>query len=74
VELHPGYDRRVVKAFETVRCLACGGAYTKPMGRGTATANPGCPDCGYLGWLPFSVEEPSLQHRFDAGRRPRRPA
>jgi predicted nucleic acid-binding Zn-ribbon protein len=40
-----------------VRCLECGSSYSKPSGGGTAAANPGCPDCGYLGWLPFSAEE-----------------
>lgn len=34
----------------TVRCLSCGVSYAKPGGRGIVKANPGCPDCGYLGW------------------------
>jgi hypothetical protein len=34
----------------TVRCLACGATYAKPEGRGTVKTNPGCPECGYLGW------------------------
>jgi len=72
VELYQGYENRLVKAFARVRCLDCGGAYTKPMGRGTAAANPGCPECGYLGWLPFSAEEPPQQHRFDADLLPLR--
>ena len=30
----------------------CGAAYAKPTGgRNRASANPGCPECGYLGWL-----------------------
>jgi predicted nucleic acid-binding Zn-ribbon protein len=37
--------------IETVRCLSCGSAYTKPASGGTVRANPGCPDCGYLGWV-----------------------
>lgn len=59
----------IAQAFEPVRCLACASTYAKPTGRGTAAANPGCPECGYLGWLPFSPEAP-LRHRFDADRRP----
>ena len=37
--------------IKTVRCLSCGEAYTKPAGGGTVLANPGCPDCGYVGWV-----------------------
>jgi hypothetical protein len=40
---------------EAVRCLECGAVYSKPAGRGTLKANPGCPDCGYLGWLAASI-------------------
>jgi NAD-dependent SIR2 family protein deacetylase len=71
MESHQGYTGQVVRAFATVRCLDCGSTYTKPMGRGTAAANPGCPECGYLGWLPFSAA-PSQQSRFDADPLPRR--
>jgi len=35
-----------------VQCLLCGAHYAKPNTDRTATANPGCPRCGYLGWLP----------------------
>jgi hypothetical protein len=72
VELHQGFENRVVKAFARVRCLDCGSSYSKPMGRGTAAANPGCPTCGYLGWVPFSGEEAPPQHRFDADLLPLR--
>src|SRR2546428_71681 len=41
--------------IESVRCLECGAVYAKPAGGGTARANPGCPDCGYVGWLSGSV-------------------
>jgi hypothetical protein len=37
-----------------VRCLGCGKQYVKPGGRGTLSSNPGCPECGYVGWLPSS--------------------
>ena len=35
----------------SVRCLECGAVYAKPAGGGTVHSNPGCPDCGYLGWV-----------------------
>jgi hypothetical protein len=25
--------------------------YVKPTGGGTVSANPGCPECGYVGWV-----------------------
>ena len=71
MELHQGYAGQVVRAFATVSCLDCGITYSKPMGRGTAAANPGCPECGYLGWLPFSGGPPP-QSRFDADPQLRR--
>ena len=37
--------------YENVRCLECGTVYAKPSRGGTAKANPGCPHCGYVGWL-----------------------
>jgi len=59
--------------LESVRCLECGGIYAKPAGGGTVEKNPGCPDCGYVGWLAASV--PGSDHlaprRSGAGR-PRR--
>lgn len=39
---------------ETVRCLDCSTEYTKPTGGGTLSRNPGCPECGYIGWLPIA--------------------
>jgi predicted nucleic acid-binding Zn-ribbon protein len=41
--------------YENVRCLECGTEYAKPARGGTARANPGCPECGYVGWLSVSV-------------------
>ncbi len=49
----------------TVRCLSCGATYAKPEGRGTVKTNPGCPECGYLGW---SLVDPELTPA-DARRR-----
>lgn len=48
----------VVRPFtrlDRVRCLDCGLAYAKPAGGGTVRDNPGCPSCGYLGWIPAGV-------------------
>ncbi len=36
--------------LESVQCLECGAVYAKPAGGGTVQENPGCPDCGYVGW------------------------
>jgi len=44
-------DWRPVSRIERVRCLGCGIAYVKPRGGGTVSANPGCPECGYVGWV-----------------------
>ena len=38
--------------YESVRCLECDTVYAKPSRGGTARLNPGCPECGYVGWLP----------------------
>jgi hypothetical protein len=42
---------RSLVALETVRCLQCSWIYSKPLAGGTADRNPGCPMCGYVGWL-----------------------
>jgi predicted nucleic acid-binding Zn-ribbon protein len=56
-----------LEVLHTVRCLACGGVYSKPSHGGTVTANPGCPDCGYLGWFATSSATAlALRHRFAA--------
>ena len=36
---------------KTVRCLSCGATYAKPSRGGTVGANPGCPECEYVGWV-----------------------
>ena len=41
--------------IESVRCLGCGTIYAKPARGGTVAANPGFPDCGYLGWLSLAL-------------------
>ena len=48
-----------------VRCLGCGVVYSKPARGGTVAANPGCPHCGYVGWLSASSATAlALRHRF----------
>jgi phage FluMu protein Com len=58
-----------LELLQTVRCLECSAVYSKPSGGGTATANPGCPECGYVGWVKTTapITEPSLQRRSVAG-------
>jgi hypothetical protein len=53
----------LIAAFESVRCLECGEVYAKPLGGGTVEKNPGCPLCGYVGWIPLTrpAERASLR-------------
>jgi hypothetical protein len=44
-------DELRLSQIETVRCLSCGASYAKPASGGTVRANPGCPECGYVGWV-----------------------
>jgi hypothetical protein len=37
--------------YERVLCLECGFVYAKPAKGGTTRENPGCPRCGYVGWI-----------------------
>ena len=58
--------------LESVQCLDCGVVYAKPTGGGTVQTNPGCPDCGYVGWVGArtnSFTEAWTPSRSDAGRR-----
>jgi hypothetical protein len=58
-----------LSVYENVLCLECGSVYTKPTRGGTARANPGCPDCGYVGWVAtrVPVTTGSEPHRSDEG-------
>lgn len=69
---HRGQWGLRLRVLHSVRCLECGSVYAKPAGGGTAAMNPGCPDCGYLGWLPVSAVEASPPLRSAAGHRRRR--
>lgn len=65
-------DRGNVVQIERVRCLECGATYTKPVDGGTVTENPGCPRCGYLGWIRAAIPAaPAELHRSAADRRRR---
>jgi hypothetical protein len=56
--------------FESVCCLECGEIYSKPVGGGTVEKNPGCPTCGYVGWIPLSPPAGArAQRRSAAGPR-----
>jgi hypothetical protein len=70
VEEHLNGAAPRLEVHETVRCLECAAVYSKPARGGTTTANPGCPECGYVGWAITSapLTEPSLQHRSVADR------
>ena len=59
---------------ESVRCLECGAVYAKPRAGGTVRENPGCPECGYVGWMSTaaSFTEEWLPPRSAAGRQPYR--
>ena len=53
-----------LRMLETVLCLECGESYAKPAAGGTVEKNPGCPECGYVGWIPLTLPpEPESQHR-----------
>jgi hypothetical protein len=39
----------------SVTCLECGTMYPKPVRGSTSIRNPGCPECGYVGWLEVEV-------------------
>jgi hypothetical protein len=44
----------------TVQCRVCEAEYEKPDARSTVRANPGCPECGALGWMPVYAEVMAL--------------
>jgi hypothetical protein len=60
----------MLAVLESVRCLDCGDVYAKPVAGGTVETNPGCPTCGYVGWIPLSLPaEPLARRRFDGDPR-----
>jgi len=52
------------RVIETVRCLSCGAVYSRPRERSTAIANPGCPECSYVGWVPLNPSPRPLRFHF----------
>lgn len=56
--------------YESVSCLECGTVYAKPSRGGTARSNPGCPDCGYVGWVSVNVRFGEAQPRRSDEDRP----
>src|SRR5206468_5027979 len=62
-----GDDMPSLTVVESVRCLECGAVYAKPAGGGTVRDNPGCPECGYVGWS-------DVDPRFSGEWQPRRSA
>ena len=52
--------------LNTVRCLVCDTVYAKPVSGGTASRNPGCPACGYVGWAAVTPAEESARRRSAA--------
>jgi hypothetical protein len=68
-----GGEAPTLTVLESVRCLECGAVYAKPSAGGTVQENPGCPDCGYVGWVGARVaafSEPPPPRRSAAGRLP----
>ena len=46
--------------LDRVRCLECGETYVKPADGGTVNENPGCPRCGYVGWISTAIPASSI--------------
>ncbi|TMK62922.1 MAG: hypothetical protein E6G60_08750 [Actinobacteria bacterium] len=67
VEPNSGDAGPSLTVLESVRCLECGAIYAKPAGGGTVRQNPGCPECGYVGWVDVDarVREAWQQRRSD---------
>src|ERR1700730_14957563 len=48
-------EKSHLSLLESVRCLECSEVYSKPLAGGTVEENPGCPTCGYVGWISVSL-------------------
>jgi hypothetical protein len=71
VRFESGDEARNLAVVASVRCLECGGVYAKPSGGGTVRDNPGCPECGYVGWTPSTptaLSEAWRPRRLAVGR------
>jgi hypothetical protein len=67
-----GDDTPSLTVLESVRCLECGAVYAKPTGGGTVRQNPGCPECGYVGWSDIGVRVTEGWQPSRSGEDPRR--
>lgn len=72
-----GEEPSNVIQIDRVRCLECGAKYVKPADGGTVNENPGCPKCGYVGWISATIPASPLgglrrfagdRHRYQAVR------
>jgi hypothetical protein len=73
VDTNPGDEGPSLTVVESVRCLECGAVYAKPSDGGTVRENPGCPECGYVGWAAAagtSFSKAWLPRRLGAGPLP----
>ena len=61
-----------LSVLESVRCLECSEIYSKPVAGGTVHKNPGCPACGYVGWIPLSLPQETRPRHSAAGPQPLR--
>jgi hypothetical protein len=59
-----------LSVLESVRCLECSEIYSKPVAGGTVQKNPGCPACGYVGWIPLTLPQEERPRRSASGRQP----
>jgi hypothetical protein len=68
------HSRATLAVLEGVRCLECGEIYSKPKPApgGTVDQNPGCPLCGYVGWIPLTLPREFASLRSAADPPPRR--
>jgi predicted nucleic acid-binding Zn-ribbon protein len=72
VDEERGGETPQLSVVASVRCLECGAVYAKPSGGGTVRENPGCPECGYVGWVssvPDDVSAEWTPSRSAEGRR-----
>jgi predicted nucleic acid-binding Zn-ribbon protein len=73
MEANSGDDGPSLTVLESVRCLECGAVYAKPAGGGTVRQNPGCPECGYVGWVDVGPRFSGDWHSHRSGEdRPQR--
>jgi predicted nucleic acid-binding Zn-ribbon protein len=58
----------LLRVVDTVRCLACGSVYSR-LREWNSAVSPGCPDCSYVGWQPFSEDAEPLRFHSAADLR-----